>query len=300
MTDGLVQQDTRTAGSHHNGHFAAFGLDGLEEDSRIVHRFASQCLDNVVAQEFKALAVRTRGKSVLHLSVLFHDADGHERYHRAVVVVTDALGVAEKHVRGSVAQRGLHLAHTRVEREDFLVQFLQIRDFGLQADFLPRGNHGIAVLGDGFLGQSDGFTSLTRRSDAGSCTGSTQHFVECHSLDIGITRLVACQNADTHTEVDVRTATVHLSVHQRDAVVERMFEIEVGIIAAFFEGGSQYFLQIGFGHTEVKHRCSHGRLIIGCPKRPAHRFGHGQRRVFEFLSLVDEETRRQATRRNGF
>ena len=49
MTDGLVQQDTRTAGSHHNGHFAAFGLDGLEEDGRIVHRFASQCLDNVVA-----------------------------------------------------------------------------------------------------------------------------------------------------------------------------------------------------------------------------------------------------------
>ena len=49
MTDGLVQQDTRTAGSHHNGHFAAFGLDGLEEDGRIVHRFASQCRDNVVA-----------------------------------------------------------------------------------------------------------------------------------------------------------------------------------------------------------------------------------------------------------
>ena len=91
MSYGFVQQDARTARSHHDRHFAAFGLHCLEQDGGLVHSFTRKGIHNVVRHEFKTFAVRTTGITVLHFSILFHDADCHERDHRAVIVVAHAL-----------------------------------------------------------------------------------------------------------------------------------------------------------------------------------------------------------------
>ena len=87
----------------------------------------------------------------------------------------------------------------------------------------------------------------------------TPDIVDFH---ISITRLVACQYAYAHTEVNVSSTVVYFAVHQNHTVVECVFKIKVGIIAAFFQSGSHHFLQVSLRHTEVNHCRSYGRLII--------------------------------------
>ena len=275
MPDGLVQQDARTAGTHYDRHFASLRLDSLEEQRSLFHGFARQHVDNVVGQELKALAIGAGSHIVLHPSLVLHDADGYKVHHRAIVVIAGAFGVAEEHMRGAVRQDGLHLHYPLVQREDFFVQLLQIRDFLLHADILQRLYNGISALGQCLFRQSGHAGRLARRSDAGSRAGGTQHFVERNTLDIGIPRLVARQNTHAHTEVDVGTAIVHLAVHQRDTIVECMFEIKVYIVTSLFQRRLHYFLQVGFGYAEMGHGCFRSRLLAG-RLQLARR--HGQRR----------------------
>ena len=122
MSYGFVQQDTRTASPHHDGHFATFGFHSLEQDSSLIHRLTCNNIHDVIRHEFKTLAVRTTGITVLHLSILFHDTDCHKRNHRTVVVVAHALGITEQHVRCTVRKRSLHLTYTIVQRENLFVQ----------------------------------------------------------------------------------------------------------------------------------------------------------------------------------
>ena len=164
-------------------------------------------------------------------------------------------------MRSLVAQACPHFAHTLIQREHFVVQLLQIRYFGFQAYLFPRSHHSIVVSLRRFLLERHWFAGLSRRSDARSGTCGTQHFIQSHPFHVGITGLVSCQYAHTHTEVDVRAAIIHLAVHQADTVVEGVFKIEVSIIAAFFQCGSHHFLQVRFRHAEVRHRRSYSRLF---------------------------------------
>ena len=276
VSDGLVQQDARTSGTHHHRHLAAFRLHCLEEDGGFLHRLASQHFYDVVRQELEAFAVGTGGIAVLHLSILLHDADCREGDHRAVVVVAHAFGIAEQHVRRAVRQRSLHLAHAAVQRKNLFVQLFQIGDFGLDAGLFPRFADGVTALGQCLLGEVHRFSRLARRGDAGGRAGGAHHLVQRHALHVGIARLVAGKHTHTHAKVDVGTAPVHLAVHQGDAVVKRMLKIEVGIIASFFQGGSHHLLQVGFRHAEMSHRRSYGRLLVSPIQGTSHQCASSQ------------------------
>ena len=116
-------------------------------------------------------------------------------------------------MRSAVLQIGLYLSHTVVQREYFLIQFLQIGNLLFYAHIFPGSSHGIAAPGYGFLRQPHRFACPARRCNTGSSTGGTQHFFQGNAFYIGIATLVSGKHTHSHTEIDIGAAVIHLTVH---------------------------------------------------------------------------------------
>ena len=115
MSYGFVQQNTRTTGSHHYRQFTAFGLNGLEHNCRIIHHLTCQNFNNIIRQKFETLSIRTGSIIIFHTPILFHHAESHIGHHRAVIIVSDAFGIAEQHMGSAITQTGLHFAHAFIQ-----------------------------------------------------------------------------------------------------------------------------------------------------------------------------------------
>ena len=156
------------------------------------------------------------------------------------------------------------MPHTQETRDFLCEQFNELGNFAHE--------HGTTVIFEP-LNRKEAFY-LRQVADAASlcrdinnpgvrCMGDFWHMSweetsdKPRPLDVGIPRLVATEDTHAHAVVYVGTATVHVSVQQCDAVVERVFKIEVGIVAALLKSSNQDAVEVGCRHAKVLHGISH-------------------------------------------
>ena len=241
MADSLVQQDSRTARTHYNRHFTTFRFDGFKQNGCSVYYLTGNHVYNIICHKLKASAIRPAGITVLHFSVFFHDTNGHERRHRAVIVIADTFRITKQHMRRTVLQVCLHLPNATIQRKDFLIQLFQIRNLFFYAYVFPGNRHSITVLRYRLLRQSNRHTRLTRRRNTGGSACGTQHFFQSNTFYVRITAPISGQYAHSHTKIYVGAAIVYLTIHQTHIVIERMLKIKVCVIPAFFQSSRHYF-----------------------------------------------------------
>ena len=90
-------------------------------------------------------------------------------------------------------------------------------------------------------------------SNPGRRTCGIQHIIKRHIFHISISALVTGKNTNSHTEIDIRIATVHRSVFQAVNISKGMFKEKISIVSSLFKSGSQYLSHIFFTHSKMVH-----------------------------------------------
>ena len=142
-------------------------------------------------------------------------------------------------MRSGIRQYGTHLMYALIQRENPVVQFLQVWHFILNGKGFPLGFYLIILPAGLYFRQVGHLFRSIAAGYPGSRLSGTQHFIQCNIFYISVTGLVARQDPHAHTKVDIG------------------FEEQVRIITPFFQCRLQHLFQIAITHLEMIFPKSH-------------------------------------------
>ncbi len=250
VTHRLVQQHAGPAGTEHHRHGAGRGVDGLQVDQGLAHRFTHiakrPALEPVQLEEMVVTEAATATGAAAFTAIPLLGDDGHREAHqRTHVGGQGAIGGGHQDLFIDPADGGHHLIDGGIQTSGELVHLLQQGNFLL----LVEGLQGIQRRVEQVCFGASPCFYLALRTGGGDAASGSHRLLQrqkAQLVRVGETGLLAADGAHPHPLIDVVAAILDDAVLQHPGLVPAALEIEVAELHLMAHQAAEQLLQPPF------------------------------------------------------